>query len=70
MTEPDQEPLPYRLDGRPSERAGGGFLLAMLALLLGGLVLIVMLIVMLKRGGQQKPAHVLRKAAPSGAGEA
>lgn len=40
MTEPDQEPLPYRFDGRPSERAGGGFLLAMLALLLGGLVLL------------------------------
>lgn len=40
MTPPDQEPLPYRFDGRPSPRAGAGFLLAMLALLLGGLLLL------------------------------
>ena len=40
MTPPDQEPLPYRFDGRPSPRAGAGFLLAMLGLLLGGIVLL------------------------------
>ena len=40
MTPPDQEPLPYRFDGRRSKRAGAGFLLAMLALLLGGIVLL------------------------------
>jgi hypothetical protein len=40
MTPPDQEPLPYHLDGRPSERAGAAFLLAMLALLLGGIALL------------------------------